>query len=120
MPTYAYRCSDCGHEFDAFQRFSDDPLRECPSCGGAIRRVIQPVGVVFKGSGWYINDSRAKTDESKPAAAKTADGTEKADGAAKTDKPADGKAADAKTPAAKTAEPAAAGASAKPAAKAAD
>jgi putative FmdB family regulatory protein len=58
MPTYAYRCSDCGHEFDQFQRFSDDPLTECPACQGRVRRVLHPVGVVFKGSGWYVTDSR--------------------------------------------------------------
>lgn len=67
MPTYRYRCADCGHQFDAVQRFADDPLRECPTCGGAIRRVIQPVGVVFKGSGWYINDSRQGQDDGKKA-----------------------------------------------------
>ncbi len=58
MPTYHYRCSDCGHSFDFFQRFADDPLTSCPECTGAIRRVVQPVGIVFKGSGWYVNDSR--------------------------------------------------------------
>jgi putative FmdB family regulatory protein len=58
MPTYHYRCSDCGHSFDFFQKFADDPLTECPECSGPIRRVPQPVGIVFKGSGWYVNDSR--------------------------------------------------------------
>ena len=58
MPTYHYRCSACSHSFDFFQKFADDPLTECPECGGTIRRVPQPVGVVFKGSGWYVNDSR--------------------------------------------------------------
>lgn len=58
MPTYHYRCSDCGHSFDFFQKFADDPLSECPECTGSIRRVPQPVGIVFKGSGWYVNDSR--------------------------------------------------------------
>ena len=51
MPTYHYRCSSCGHSFDAFQKFSEDPLTDCPQCEGSIRRVIQPVGVVFKRSG---------------------------------------------------------------------
>ena len=60
MPTYSYHCDSCGHDFEAVQRFADDPLTECPECGAAIRRVIQPVGVVFKGSGWYITDSRPK------------------------------------------------------------
>lgn len=76
MPTYTYRCDTCGHQFETVQRFSDDPLTECPSCGAAIRRVIQPVGVVFKGSGWYITDSRKPEKESeaesRPAAGKDA------------------------------------------------
>ena len=70
MPTYHYRCSDCGHSFDFFQRFADDPLTECPECGGPIRRVPQPVGIVFKGSGWYVNDSR----DSKKSTAASSDG----------------------------------------------
>jgi putative FmdB family regulatory protein len=61
MPTYSYRCTACGHQFDQFQRFSDDPLTECPSCKGLVKRVLHPVGVVFKGSGWYITDSRKPT-----------------------------------------------------------
>jgi putative FmdB family regulatory protein len=60
MPTYTYQCDSCGHGFETVQRFADDPLTECPECGASIRRVIQPVGVVFKGSGWYITDSRPK------------------------------------------------------------
>ena len=73
MPTYSYRCDACGHHFEAVQRFTDDPIRECPSCGGAVRRLIHPVGVVFKGSGWYVTDSRpapkedGKADDAKPA-----------------------------------------------------
>ncbi len=68
MPTYHYRCSDCGHSFDFFQKFADDPLTECPECGGPIRRIPQPVGIVFKGSGWYVNDSRdAKKSTSTPS-----------------------------------------------------
>jgi len=66
MPTYAYGCDACGHRFDAFQRFAEDPLRECPECGAPIRRLIQPVGIVFKGSGWYINDSRPVATEDRP------------------------------------------------------
>ena len=81
MPTYAYRCQDCGHQFDIFQKFSDSALTICPNCAGHIRRVIQPTGVVFKGSGFYINDSRAK-----PSAAKSTSDT--APGDNNTDKPA--------------------------------
>ncbi|MGH2534079.1 MAG: FmdB family zinc ribbon protein [Thermomicrobiales bacterium] len=58
MPTYSYRCSACANEFEQFQKFAEDPLTDCPACGGTVRRVIQPVGVVFKGSGWYITDNR--------------------------------------------------------------
>ncbi|HMO55866.1 MAG TPA: zinc ribbon domain-containing protein [Roseiflexaceae bacterium] len=59
MPTYVYKCDSCGSQFEQFQSFKDEPLRVCP-CGkeGAVRRVFQPVGIVFKGSGWYITDSR--------------------------------------------------------------
>ena len=60
MPTYVYKCDDCGHKFELFQKMSDDPVDTCPECGSKVRRVFHPVGVVFKGSGWYINDSRAK------------------------------------------------------------
>lgn len=58
MPTYEYQCKTCGHHFERVQRFSDAPLTECPQCSGEIRRVIHPAGIVFKGSGWYITDSR--------------------------------------------------------------
>lgn len=76
MPTYSYRCTACGHRFDQFQRFSDDPLTECPECHGFVKRVLHPVGVVFKGSGWYITDSR------KPAPGENggSDKAEKSDG----------------------------------------
>jgi putative FmdB family regulatory protein len=80
MPTYHYRCSDCEHSFDFFQKFADDPLTECPECGGTIRRVLQPVGIVFKGSGWYVTDSREnKTSTSAP---KTESGDKAADSSA--------------------------------------
>jgi putative FmdB family regulatory protein len=58
MPTYEYQCKTCGHHFERVQRFSDAPLTECPQCSGEVRRVIHPAGIVFKGSGWYITDSR--------------------------------------------------------------
>lgn len=66
MPTYQYECKDCHRQFDLFQKFSDNPLTICPTCEGSVRRVIQNVGVVFKGSGWYINDSRPQSSEKKP------------------------------------------------------
>ena len=71
MPTYQYQCDDCGNGFEQFQKFADDPLTECPVCGQPIHRVIGNVGVVFKGSGWYINDSRPKTQDSGDSSVKT-------------------------------------------------
>ncbi|HEV2473353.1 MAG TPA: FmdB family zinc ribbon protein [Chthonomonadales bacterium] len=58
MPTYGYQCSECKHEFQIFQSMRDDPISVCPECNGAVKRLMYPVGIVFKGSGWYINDSR--------------------------------------------------------------
>ena len=67
MPTYQYACTECGHAFEQFQNFSDDSLTECPECSGRLRKLFNAVGVVFKGSGFYRNDSRpADTSESKP------------------------------------------------------
>ena len=60
MPIYTYRCNDCDHEFDQRQRMADDPLTVCPVCEGNIRRVVNSVGVVFKGSGFYVTDNRGK------------------------------------------------------------
>ena len=92
MPTYSYQCDACGHHFEAVQRFSDDPITDCPHCGGAVRRLIHPVGVVFKGSGWYVTDSRPKPKEDgKADEAKPAEKTEKTDKAS--EKPAPAKAA---------------------------
>ena len=59
MPTYEYTCTACGHRLDAVQRFTDDPLTECPECGGALRKVYGAIGIVLKGSGFYKTDSRA-------------------------------------------------------------
>jgi len=59
VPTYAYRCTDCGHAFDLYQQFSDDALTQCPECGGALRKVFGSLGVTFNGSGFYRTDSRS-------------------------------------------------------------
>ena len=59
MPTYQYACTECDHAFEQFQSFSDDALSVCPRCEGRLRKVYNAVGVVFKGSGFYRNDSRA-------------------------------------------------------------
>lgn len=98
MPYYQYRCKDCENEFETRQRMSDDPLTVCPVCNGRIRRVVSPVGVVFKGSGFYVTDARngksasippenGKTAESKPSEgeAKTASSEPAKTETAKTD-----------------------------------
>ncbi len=56
MPTYVYRCQNCDARREAFQKMTDDPLTTCEECGGSLRRVLQPVGIVFKGSGFYVTD----------------------------------------------------------------
>jgi putative FmdB family regulatory protein len=75
VPTYSYRCTECGTAFDIQQAFTDDSLTVCPTCGGVLRKVFSPVGVTFSGSGFYRTDSRAsgsgaaeKSGESKAAA----------------------------------------------------
>ncbi len=64
MPTYEYQCKSCGTHHDVVQKFGDDPLTECPSCGGPLRKVFGAVGVVFKGSGFYKTDSRTSAKKS--------------------------------------------------------
>ena len=64
MPTYQYACTECDHFFEQFQSFSDDALTTCPECSGKLRKVFNAVGVVFKGSGFYRNDSRSTKSSS--------------------------------------------------------
>jgi putative FmdB family regulatory protein len=58
MPIYLYQCESCGLRFERLQRMSDDPLSDCPECDGHVHRVVQPVGIIFKGSGFYVTDNR--------------------------------------------------------------
>jgi len=64
MPTYEYRCEKCGEQFEVFQSFSDRALRRHPDCGGPLEKVLHPSGIVFKGSGFYVTDSRSKSSSS--------------------------------------------------------
>src|SRR5579864_3361724 len=64
VPTYTYKCIACDDVVEKRQSFSDPPLTTCAQCGGALRKVIHPVGIVFKGSGWYITDSRSSSSAS--------------------------------------------------------
>ncbi|MFC6015094.1 FmdB family zinc ribbon protein [Plantactinospora solaniradicis] len=63
MPTYQYACTECGHQLEAVQSFTDEPLTECPACEGRLRKLFNSVGIVFKGSGFYRTDSRANGSE---------------------------------------------------------
>jgi putative FmdB family regulatory protein len=64
MPTYTYHCESCGVRFDQYQKFTDEPLTLCPECGEiALRKVFQPVGIVFKGSGFYSTDHRSPSGQ---------------------------------------------------------
>src|SRR5436853_5213207 len=91
MPTYAYRCQNCGSEFEKVQKFADSPVKKCPVCGkGPVRRLLQPAAIVFKGSGWYATDNRAPSSVSstpeKADKAEKGDKTEKAEKSEKGDK----------------------------------
>lgn len=64
MPTYSYACTECDNRFDIVQSFSDDSLTVCPQCSGKLRKLFNTVGIVFKGSGFYRNDSRGSSSSS--------------------------------------------------------
>jgi putative FmdB family regulatory protein len=83
VPTYAYACTQCGHRFEAVQSFSDASLTECPACTGRLRKVFSPVGVVFKGSGFYRTDSRkgaSSNGKKEPATTGSSSSSGSADG----------------------------------------
>ena len=76
MPTYQYACTDCGDRTEVVQKFTDDSLSVCATCGGRPRKVFSPVGIVFKGSGFYRTDSRAgSATDGKPAMEKAVNGS---------------------------------------------
>jgi putative FmdB family regulatory protein len=64
VPTYSYACTQCDNRFDIVQSFSDNSLTECPQCAGKLRKLFNSVGIVFKGSGFYRNDSRSTSTSS--------------------------------------------------------
>jgi putative FmdB family regulatory protein len=94
MPLYEYECEGCGMRFERRQHMEDEPVRVCPECGGTVHRLIQPVGIIFKGSGFYVTDNRAKSSTSPPRAAKESSDAAKSDapesdsGAGSSDAPA--------------------------------
>ena len=76
MPTYEYVCKSCGEHLEVVQSFKDDALTECPNCGGGLKKVFGNIGIVFKGSGFYKNDSRSGRSGVKPAASSSGNGSE--------------------------------------------
>jgi putative FmdB family regulatory protein len=77
MPTYEYECETCQKRFEVFQKMADDPVKNCPSCGNAVRRILSGgLGILFQGSGFYANDSKKKAESPKAAAPKPSDATQ--------------------------------------------
>jgi len=95
MPTYEYRCKDCGHQFDAVQSFTDDALTECPSCGGPLKKVFGNVGIAFKGSGFYKTDSRSGSSVS--SSSSSSGGGDSAGSSSSDSKSSDSKSSDSKS-----------------------
>jgi putative FmdB family regulatory protein len=79
VPTYQYQCTECGEGLEAVQKFTDDALTECPNCGGRLKKVFSAVGIVFKGSGFYRNDSRGSSSSSSPASSASKSSTSGSD-----------------------------------------
>ena len=73
MPLYEYQCQKCKHRFERIQKFSDQPIRKCPECGGAVEQLLSAPAVQFKGSGWYVTDY-AKKSSAAHASASESDG----------------------------------------------
>jgi putative FmdB family regulatory protein len=117
MPVYVYACRSCESNFEVKQSFTDDALTTCNACGGPVRRVLQPVGIVFKGNGWYVTDSRKTETAAVPSAVddkKSSDApAEKSEKSEKAEKSEKSEKSDAKP--APAAAPAAAAASGAPA-----
>lgn len=87
MPLYTYRCNDCDHEFEVRQRMTEDPLSICPVCGGNIRRVVSSVGVVFKGSGFYVTDNRSSSVNGSSSRSSSASKTTESSSESSSEKP---------------------------------
>ena len=75
MPLYEYQCQECGLRFERRQSFSEEPVKTCPECTGSVVRLIQPAGIIFKGSGFYVTDSRSKSPTAMPGNRKEDNGS---------------------------------------------
>ncbi|HEX4402230.1 MAG TPA: FmdB family zinc ribbon protein [Galbitalea sp.] len=110
MPTYSYKCTECGTAFDIQQAFTDDSLTVCPNCGGKLRKVFTAIGVTFNGSGFYRNDSRPREKSSESGAGSTGSQSESAGTKSAESKPAESKSSGSTSSESKSSQP-------KPAAK---
>ena len=120
MPTYAYVCTECAHSFDIVQAITDDALTQCPLCGGQLRKKFHPVGVTFKGSGFYRTDSRqgssGSADGASGAGTKTESGSSNGSSATSSDsKGSDSKKSDSKSSSSGTSSSSGSSGSTKPA-----
>ncbi|MGC9347255.1 MAG: FmdB family zinc ribbon protein [Anaerolineae bacterium] len=86
MPLYEYQCQECGLRFERRQSFSDEPVKICPECEGPVVRLIQPAGIIFKGSGFYVTDNRAKSSTAMPGTKKEDSSSEKTDSSSSSSK----------------------------------
>jgi putative FmdB family regulatory protein len=100
MPTYEYACKSCGEHVEVVQSFRDEPLSECPACGGPLRKVFGNVGIVLKGSGFYKTDSRAASK----AAAKSESASSSSEPKSSDNKSSDSKPSDSKSSESKSSE----------------
>ena len=95
MPTYEYACRACGEHTEVVQSFKDEPLTECPKCGGELRKVFAPIGIAFKGSGFYKTDSRPAPKEKSASSASSGSSSSDSSSSKPESKPA--KSSEAKT-----------------------
>ena len=96
MPTYEYRCRQCGEHLEVVQSFKDDPLTTCPNCGGDLRKVFGNIGITFKGSGFYKTDSRPAAKSDSASSSSSSDSGSKSDSKPSESKPSDTKTTESK------------------------
>jgi len=85
VPTYQYACTACSEQLEVVQKFTDDPLTECPSCKGRLRKVFSPVGIVFKGSGFYRTDNRSSNGSSSSSSSSSSNGSKSSSSSSSSD-----------------------------------
>jgi putative FmdB family regulatory protein len=97
MPTYEYACKECGEHLEVVQSFKDDPLTECPACHGELRKVFSPIGIAFKGQGFYKTDSRSGASSTAAGSTDNASSSDSGSSKSSDSKSSDTKSSDTKT-----------------------